>query len=330
MTSTRLPQLAFGERVARRVDRASDAAAQSTATVSSLKKYEPKGGETDFRGKISNLLLRDLALHANASEPVRAEMAPSDGLFFIMTLHGVCRTEVEGRKYEVVPNHKALLLTERQVRYGESETRSILVARLDPMRLSETARAMRGDRPGSGAPRPEETSARAINLRFGAVDHAASMRSVLGVIDSHLDNPAVLDALGLDDLLYRQIALMTWPDLFLDASERVPNSRSFSVLDDLCELIRSRSGRLLTITEMEKFTGLSGRTLQYAFNKRFGCSPMEWQRRERLRLAHVRLTAGDEPINIAALSAQLGFSSPSRFARYYKSMFGACPSERKR
>lgn len=329
MANHRLPALAFGERGARPVDRPLDAVAQSTTTMSSLRRYEAKGTEADFRSKIANIHLRDLALHANSSEPVRAEMAPTDGLFFIMTLQGVCRTEIEKRRYEVVPNQKALLLTERSVRYGESGTRSVFVARLDPARLGGTARSMLGEK-GRLEPRLDQSAARAIELRYGALDYAASMRSLFGLIDAHLHRPAVLQTLGLDDFFYRQLALMTWPDLFLNAEDDAPNDRSTPSLDELCEIMRSRLDRPLTMTEMEKITGLSGRTLQYAFNKRFGCPPMEWQKRERLHLAHLSLIAGDEPANIATLAAQFGFSSPSRFARYYKKMFGVSPSAQRR
>lgn len=328
MTKHRLPALAFGERGARPLDRPWDAVAQSITTMSSLRKYEAKGKDTEFSGKVANIHLRDLALHANSSEPVRAEMAPAKGLFFIMTLQGVCRTEIESRKYEVVPNHKALLLTERSVRYGESDTRSVFVARLDAIRLRATARAMLGES-GRAEPRLDQSPARAIELRFGALDHTASMRSLFGLIDANLDRPAILDTLGADDVFYRQLALMTWPNLFLNADD-APVDRLVPSLDELCEIIRSRLDRPLTMTEMERITRLSGRTLQYAFKKRFGCSPMEWQKRERLNLAHIELSTGETPVNIAALAAQFGFSSPSRFAQYYKKLFGVSPSARKR
>ncbi|MGE4173277.1 MAG: helix-turn-helix domain-containing protein [Methylocystis sp.] len=255
-------------------------------------------------------------------------MTPTDGLFFIMTLHGVCNTEIEGKKYHVTPNQKALLLYERGVRYGESDTRSVFVARLDSARLNETARAMSGEN-GLRAPRLDDAPARSIDSRIGGINLATSLRSVFGLIDSHFGNPAILANLGVDDLFYRQIALMTWPGDFLDENMS-PSGRSSSAIEALCEAVRTRLERPLTMTEMEKISGLSGRALQYAFNRRFGCTPMEWQRRERLHIAHKWLARADGPINIAGLSAQLGFSSPSRFARYYRQMFGVLPSERQR
>jgi AraC-like DNA-binding protein len=310
------------------VDRPHDAVLQSKAAFSSLRRYVPKGRETDFRSRIANIALRDLALHANASEPVRAEMAPSEGLFFIMTLEGICRTEVERARYEVVPERKAVLLTERDVRYGESGARSIFVARLDPIRLSETARAMSGATKGGKNFPLDQAAARVIELQDGPLNHAGAMRSLFGLIDTYFDAPAILDTLGVDDLFYRQIALMVWPRLCLNAGH-APAGRDAASLDELCAIIRERLERPLTITEMEKITGLSGRALQYAFNKRFGCAPMTWQKRERLHLARALLASSDETVNIAALSAQFGFSSPSRFAKYYKEMFGVSPSARR-
>jgi AraC-like DNA-binding protein len=326
MSKQKLPLLAFGEAGAARSVSPKDAAEQSSATLSSLRKYEAKA--TDFKSKISNLSLNGLALHANSSGPVRCEMIPTDGLFFIMTLYGVCHTEIEGQKYQVVPNQRALLLSEREVRYGESETRSVFVARLDAARLQATAGAMRGGQE-QRTPELDGSPARSIELKMGSTNLATSMRSVFGLIDSHLGDPVVLSNLGVDDLFYRQIALMIWPEEFL-SQEIAPSGRSLSAVEVLCEAVRTRLERPLTMTEMEKISGLSGRTLQYAFNRRFGCTPMEWQRRERLHIAQKLLSRNDGPVNIADLAAQLGFSSPSRFARYYQQMFGVRPSGRQR
>jgi len=83
----------------------------------------------------------------------------------------------------------------------------------------------------------------------------------------------------------------------------------------------------LTLTEIEIATGLSSRALQYAFKARFGISPMEWQRRERMVMARTRLMQAAPTETITEVAHSMGFSSSSAFATLYKRYLGELPSE---
>jgi AraC family ethanolamine operon transcriptional activator len=72
---------------------------------------------------------------------------------------------------------------------------------------------------------------------------------------------------------------------------------------------------------------LSGRSLNYAFQSRFNCSPQEWQRNFLLDEARRLLTTPENNASIKNVSYELGFSSASSFASHYKKRFGESPSE---
>lgn len=329
-----MPPLAFGEAIAARTGDSGLAASQTAQTVTALKSYRPLGQGKDFRSKTVSLSINGLGLCANACTPLRAEMEPSDDLYFIVSFRGDCFTEVEGRQYAWRPNERGVLIGESGRRYGQSDMRSIVVARFDRARLESTMEAMRGNMHGTMHGRDAAGASaslrgvRVVDLRFGPVDFASSFHWLCSMIDSYACNERLLEAIGLDDLFYRQLALCLDPDrLVRDAlEEKHPQARA-SAIDDLCDAIRSRLGQHFSMTEMERMTGMSRRSLQAAFNARFGCPPMEWQKRERLRVARQILSNRAENANIADLAFRLGFSSPSRFAAFYREMYGEAPGQ---
>ena len=164
------------------------------------------------------------------------------------------------------------------------------------------------------------------DLRYGQLDLASSFRGLCSGIDSFACNEKMLERIGFDDFFYRYLALCLEPQILIkDAFDERPLAPSRSVIDEVCDAIRSRLYQRFTITDMERMTGMSRRSLQAAFNRRFGCAPMEWQKRERLRAARQILTGGAAEPSVADLAFQLGFSSASRFTAFYREMFGETP-----
>jgi transcriptional regulator GlxA family with amidase domain len=71
---------------------------------------------------------------------------------------------------------------------------------------------------------------------------------------------------------------------------------------------------------------MSKRSLHYAFQDRFGVTPMQWVRQERLTLARSQLAIATRGTSITALALSCGFTKPARFASYYSLQFGELPS----
>lgn len=144
-------------------------------------------------------------------------------------------------------------------------------------------------------------------------------------IDIAVGDEEQLLNIGFDDVIQRLILnILTHKD-YSDASHMLA-SRSDNAVDILCDTILQFPGKVMTITEMQELTGLSDRSLRNAFNKRFGCTPREWQRIEHLKKARELLTSKNNNQTVKEISYSLGFLSPQSFSRHYLEHFGELPS----
>ena len=81
----------------------------------------------------------------------------------------------------------------------------------------------------------------------------------------------------------------------------------------------------LTVDQIAQSLGVSCRVLNYAFQDNVGISPYQDLLTERLHSVRRKLTSSDA--SIAEVCMSYGFSTPSRFARQYRRLFGELPSE---
>jgi AraC-like DNA-binding protein len=90
--------------------------------------------------------------------------------------------------------------------------------------------------------------------------------------------------------------------------------------------IRAHAGRSVDVSEMVAVAGVSERTLQLAFQRYRGCSPLDYARNVRLDSARAALLAGDGG-GVTQVALAFGFAHFGRFAQAYASRFGEKPSE---
>jgi AraC family ethanolamine operon transcriptional activator len=81
----------------------------------------------------------------------------------------------------------------------------------------------------------------------------------------------------------------------------------------------------LTADQIAQSLGVSYRVLNYAFHDNVGISPYQYFLTERLHAVRRELRCSDA--SIAEVCLSYGFSTPSRFARQYRRLFGELPSE---
>lgn len=72
----------------------------------------------------------------------------------------------------------------------------------------------------------------------------------------------------------------------------------------------------------QEFTGLP-----CAFLHRFGCTPMQWLRHQRLGLVRQHLLNANPQDNVSSLALQSGFVNLGQFAKAYAERFGERPSD---
>jgi AraC-like DNA-binding protein len=91
--------------------------------------------------------------------------------------------------------------------------------------------------------------------------------------------------------------------------------------------IRANAGLPLTIAEIAEAAGCSVRSLQMAFHRFRGTTPMRVLQQARLEQARTEMLRAGQTDSLARIAADHGFSSPTRFAQSFRRKYGVYPSE---
>lgn len=143
-----------------------------------------------------------------------------------------------------------------------------------------------------------------------------------------LEHPAVLRALEAD-LLARLLKTVELPGL--SADHRPSPIRRQRGLDRALDFLRDADLSVLTVPRLCGESGVSQRTLEYAFLDTYGMTPLAFLRRWRFHAVRRQLTlapAGGLTITQAAYSQ--GFYQLGRFTAEYRQLFGERPLETQR
>lgn len=296
--------------------------------ITNLEYWEPQKHAGSFNSKAASYTINDLSLVAQSSTPMRAGAGYSSSFNIEFSYTGVCSRFVDGVRYDWIPRQQAVLFPEITGRDGPSDTRSIVMAQFDKQRLIETTRNMLGAESAANL-KLDINDTREVSLNYGNVNFDGMFRALWRYIDTLDADDRLLEMIGIDDLFYRNVSILLHPQLFLNQAIDDGNSPNISnaMMDRVCDAMKDMSRKPYTMTELESLSGVSTRYLQYQFKKRFSCSPMDWQRQERLKAARAFLINRQGPATISELSHQLGFSSPSNFIAYYYRQFGETPAE---
>lgn len=328
-TAPALPALAFGDCNAVVKTDARAYAAQVATVVTSLRAYDPLGDVRSFASKSCTLEFNGVKLVAGANTPVTVHVGDTTDTTLMIPFHGTNVTTVGREKFNWNAGLGALFIPGTG-RGGACSTRSTLNVALDHLRLQATAQAMLG-KTSNELIDLQADHTRALPFQSHGLALEGVFHHVCALIDTVKGDPKMLALLGVDDLLYRNIVLMLRPDLFaaqepaLDA--HVNAKRPRRALDPLCDFLVSNLSERITLSDMERISGMSERGLQYAFLQRFGNTPLQWLRGARLDRARQQLVCRDQSSNITELALAHGFGKPSDFASHYRRRFGELPSE---
>ena len=284
--------------------------------VPSLRAYEAPGGKL-FRTKTAVSAIGDMRLVANSSDACTLDVAAPKGWHLTVPSFGTLQLTAEGSRYVAEPMRHTLLLPDIARRTDKAAGASTIVT-IDPVRLGDTMAIMSGGKAGDPS----------LNAAPHLIDNAAqpglvlAFQRILHLVDLGQIDPALCETLSVDTLIYRWTA----EGLLGQQSAHETTVRSHKT-DLVCDAIRSAWDRPLNLTEMERIAGLSARSLQYAFMSRFGCTPMEWQRRERMLNARQRVITALPGESLTDIAFSMGFSSLAAFSALYRKHFGESPSQ---
>ncbi len=96
------------------------------------------------------------------------------------------------------------------------------------------------------------------------------------------------------------------------------------------EFIHGNLAETITIADIAAAAGVNVRSLQKAFQRAFGETPMQVLRNARLDAAHYQLIARHQPPTVTEAAYSCGFSHLGRFSSHYRNRFGHAPSARPR
>jgi len=100
------------------------------------------------------------------------------------------------------------------------------------------------------------------------------------------------------------------------------------VVRAVVDLIEGQPEHAWTIVELARHAGVSPRTLQEAFQRELGMSPLERLRRTRLERARRDLISADPSrTSVTDIAARWGFFHLGRFAQTYRARYQELPSQ---
>ena len=278
-----------------------------------------------FRHKCSGFALNTLSLLSLAAQAACFNVPRSSHLWIFIPFVGEIHFRSATGLSRCLPG-QALLAVPSAVRTVSHSEGAFLAIRLRPQELSVAASMMFGTG-GEFMVDFDLAEDRVLNLRFGGFSFETVLHRICALIDSYSGQSVGLEALGLDQLLYRNLALMLQPEGLLRRCVAEPaGGRTRRPVDAVCQYMENNLQRPITLATLERVSGLSARGLQVAFQKRFGCSPMRWLRDRRLDSVqrHLRDASGSE--TVASIARSYGFTRLGAFAKSYADRFGELPS----
>ncbi|MGV0851547.1 helix-turn-helix transcriptional regulator [Mycolicibacterium phlei] len=94
------------------------------------------------------------------------------------------------------------------------------------------------------------------------------------------------------------------------------------------QFIHENAHRDITLADIAAAVSVTPRSVQYAFRRNMGTTPLEYLRRVRLERAHRDLQHADPSVDtVMAIAGRWGFTHAGRFSSFYKKTFGRSPSQ---
>lgn len=319
--------LVFGDRFATEHSESITLAYQLSKVVPSLQDIKFLHQSNKFIAKSCNVSINNLKMNAHILSPLQINSSQSDDMALMIPILGSCETKVEGKKYLWGENQFAYFKPRSSGVSLTKEIRQSVVINIVPEKLINQIKIMFGlddddtcyfdfDRP------------RLIPLAYKNISFAPLFFNLFYVLDEHYDKIEDLEKTKFDDLLYRSVVILLFPERFfcdIELKTKRLKDDSYSTLK-LIEAIKDDSLiAFMTLTDLEKFVGLSTRSLQMVFKKYFGVTPSSFLRDQKLQFTR-KLLLSNGNINVTNAALEMGFINFSQFAKYYRIKFGELPS----
>lgn len=326
--SDHLPLVVLNDRAL--VLRDETALAERIHAATPLRGLVRMGERQGFFHRNAVLRLGGLTLSSSVHAPMVLEAEETECAMVALAYAGSARVAIRHQCFDLLPQQGLLYLPGAAFEAQTGFLQEVLI-HLDPARLALTAAAITG---GAHGPRPFRRRLRQPRLVLprNALEHdlLTTLRRALTTLDApDLESAGGFAALGIEDLLLRLLALLLFPELLSaqpsGSSPPAPQPRE-QAFTDLLEWMRAHLHSPITLTQMELRSAYSRRSLQILFQERFGCSPMQWLKAQRLEAARQALLHPDADDTVATIARRHGFADLSGFAMGFRRRYGVLPS----
>jgi AraC-like DNA-binding protein len=288
-----------------------------------VSEYDTLDKSKIFQHRTSVFSNDGLRLIAVASTPTVMKVNDPD-YTIALPLQGSIESWIQGQHINAHTGTHAVF-NPKGARHTEGGDKNVLLISVTEKRILDTAKIMLGERYVDFL---DLNTPRLINTKFQSIDFRKVLGQVCNLIDQFHGDQTLLRSFNVDENIVRLIVMMLTPEQFIKNSQiEIPQDNRSQVIEHLCDYLASNINQALNLTTMETVSGLSARILQTEFQKRFGCSPIQWIKQQRLSQAHDLLRNAHEQTTISSIAAQCGYSNFSEFSRQYQEKFGLLPSE---
>ncbi len=293
-----------------------------------LRAFLETNREPHFFHRSGVVQVGDLPVSCSLHSPM--EVAFDDSAFATLALPcaGTARVGIDGQRLTLEGGPMAAYLPGAAFT-ASTETFGEVMICLDRRRLAETAAALGGfdRRAGSYGPRFQRPLLVDGSRRTEQAELLAHLQLALQMAEAPLlRSVGGLRAAILEDLLYRLVAALVCPELVAGAAGTVPFPSRDRIFDELLEWIQAHLHTPITTTDLSRRSSYSPRSLQYLFHRKFGCSPMQWVKRQRLNAVHRDLQRAQPGETVAEIARRHGFGHLSSFAASFQRSYGMAPS----
>lgn len=317
-----LPPLALGQKRSlqyRDPERMSAELARGTSAVMNYISDEPDGS---FFAQSSFIKTRNLSLVASVSSAFRVEARGASSGILMVASHGVTSTRRGGRTIDWGKGKSALFLPPGGCT-ARSSGRSVVGIEIDPAVISAITQTMLGGRAVRRRQAFDFATPAGLPLQGNSLDFGSLILGTISMLDHFGGNTHLIERSGIDDAILRMVAvLLNFEELSADETGGRPHR---AVVQLACEYIDANLTNTITLTELETITGLSRRSLQYAFRDAFDCTPMQWIALRRLEAVRKHILAARHGATLTTIVGEY-FANLGEFARVYKQRYGELPS----
>lgn len=321
-----LPQLPFANNRAIRFDDAATLSGRLTGNSATKIEYWPTKAGEDFQFSFSSVASENLRVVSSASTSLNFSSSNSPYGIVLLPFHGAS-VATRNRKSIAWGNGRTGIYLPPGTTSGNSELRVVAGIDVEPDKLNKMAYVMLGQEV-QDRPLLDLETFRVLELVFGEINFLTTFQHYMALLDAMGADGERMERMGLADMILRSTVMLLAPHLFfnLEKMPALPTTASQAVVAKLCDYIEANLTTRITLTELERLSGLSARNLQYSFRSLTGMSPMQWITERRLEAVRRDILNAKPGVSLSTI-ASLYFSNLGDFARYYRKRYGELPSE---